>query len=294
MEVVIWKSVLAAIKQVNKRHRRAKETYSHEDIVRVWFWAVIHDRPVSWATRKANWPLHDRRRAIPSSSTMSRRLRSPEVQTLIRMVEEGTIQPSQARPLAWIVDGKPLAIGNCSKDRDAGYGRAGRGNSKGYKLHVICSFDGQIAAWDVAPMNMDERVMARQLVRESRIQGYLLADGNYDSNPLHDVCAEVGNLQLVARPRGGYGLTRRRKSQSTGRRRSITLLENPSPMFGRTLLNLRDEIERHFGNLTNWGGGLTHLPPWARTLPRVHRWVQAKLILNALKRQHRSTTYGNS
>ena len=203
MEGVIWNSVRSAIRQVHERHRRAREKYSIEDIVRVWFWAVIHDRPVSWATRKANWPLHDRRRAIPSSSTMSRRLRSPKVQAFIRMVEEDVTQPSQTRPLAWIVDGKPLAIGNCSKDRDAGYGRAGRGNSKGYKLHVICSFEGQIAAWSVAPMNIDERVMARQLVQESRIQGYLLADGNYDSNPLHEVRAAVGNLQLVARPRGG-------------------------------------------------------------------------------------------
>ena len=38
-------------------------------------------------------------------------------------------------------------------------------------------------------------------------------------------------------------------------------------------------MERAFANLSNFGGGLTHLPPWVRTLPRVTRWVTAKLII---------------
>jgi hypothetical protein len=140
-------------------------------------------------------------------------------------------------------------------------------------------------------MNKDERVMARRMLRTAAIQGYLLADSQYDSNPLHEVCTAQGELQLVAAPRGGYGLTKRRKRQSAGRRRCLELLDNPQPHFGRTLLDERVAIERGFGNLTNWGGGLTHLPPWARTHRRVHRWVQMKLILNALKRSAFSTTY---
>ena len=69
--------------------------------------------------------------------------------------------------------------------------------------------------------------------------------------------------------------------------RSQAILEDPSPGFGQQLLQQRDDIERFFGNLTNWGGGLHCLPPGARTHRRVHRWVQAKLIINAVKRQNK-------
>jgi hypothetical protein len=59
------------------------------------------------------------------------------------------------------------------------------------------------------------------------------------------------------------------------------------------LLQDRAAIERYFGNATNWGGGLTHLPAWVRTHRRVHRWVQAKLTLSQLKRANKNTTYVN-
>ena len=291
MEHQLWKAILVVLKKILKARRKSSRGYSCEDIVRVWFWAVVHDRPVSWATQKANWPIYERRRPLPSSSTMSRRLRSQEVQDVILEIERQVLCSPGDRPLVWMIDGKPLSIGNCSKDRQAGYGRAARGKAKGYKLHVIRGGDNSVAAWRVAPLNVDERVMARRLVRSARVQGYLVADSGYDSNPLHEVCAEVGELQLVVRPRGGYGLPKRRKRQTAGRLRSIELLEHPEPHFGRQLLRQRDDIERVFGNLTSWGGGLTHLPPWVRTHRRVHRWVQAKLILNALKRHGLPTTY---
>lgn len=291
MEHQLWLEILFVLRQVLKSPRRTREHFGCEDIVLVWFWAVVHDRPVSWATKKCNWPLHQSRRRLPSNSTMSRRLRSSEVRRVIRAIEDRVLRSSELPPVVWMVDGKPLTVGNCSKDRQAGYGRAGHGNAKGYKLHMIRGADRSIAAWRIAPMNKDERVMARRLVKAARIQGYLLGDGGYDSNPLHQVCEEAKDLQLVAPPRGGCGLTKRRKAQSSGRRRAIALLENPLSTFGIQLLQQRDDIEREFGNLTNWGGGLTHLPPWVRTHRRVHRWVQAKLILTALKHAQHQSTY---
>ena len=36
---------------------------------------------------------------------------------------------------------------------------------------------------------------------------------------------------------------------------------------------------RASANLTNFGGGLTHLPPRGRGLGRVTRWVAAKLVI---------------
>jgi hypothetical protein len=291
MERQLWKQIVDMLKVIDKPRTKPRETYSAEEIVRVLLWAALHDRPVSWAVQRCHWPLQERRRTLPSSTTMSRRWGTPDVQALLQTIEERVLRPASLKPLVWMIDGKPLVIGNCSKDRQSGYGRAATGQARGYKLHLIRGLEGSIAAWRIAPMNKDERVMARRMLRTARIQGYLLADSNYDSNPLHEVCASRGELQLIATPRGGYGLIKRRKRQSAGRRRCLELLDNPQPHFGRTLLQERDAIERSFGNLTNWGGGLTHLPPWARTHRRVHRWVQAKLILNALKRSAFPTTY---
>ena len=290
MEHQLWKEILAVLNAIDKPRRKVGETFSCVEIVRVWFWAVLHDRPVSWAVQRGHWPIHEPRRRLPSSSTMSRRLRSADVRALIEVIEQRILRPTTPQTLLWMMDGKPLVIGNCSKDRQSGYGRAASGKARGYKLHVIRGRDGSIAAWRVAPMNKDERVIARRLLRTTTIQGYLLADSQYDSNPLHDACTARGELQLVAVPRGGYGLTKRRRRQSAGRRRCLELLENPQPQFGRTLLQERTAIERSFGNITSWGGGLTHLPPWARTHRRIHRWVQAKLILNALHRSMTTTT----
>jgi hypothetical protein len=284
MEDQLWKGIVRSLREIHKPRRRARERFSCEDIVRVWFWAVVHDRPVSWATCKANWPIHERRRALPSSSTMSRRLRDREVQALLTALQRAVFGSPDNKPLVWVIDGKPLTVSGCSSDRQSGFGRAHRGKARGYKLHLIQGSDGVVVAWRIAPMNKDERVMARRMVRTADMQGYLLGDGNYDSNPLHEVCAQRGNLQLVAPLRGGPTCESRRPRMSPGRRRAAELLDNPNPEFGRDLMLVRNTIERSFANLTNWGGGLTHLPPWVRTHRRVHRWVQAKLILNAIKR----------
>jgi hypothetical protein len=285
MEHQLWKEIVRLVREVDKPRRRARERFGCEEIVRVWLWAVLHDRPISWATSKANWPIHERRRTLPSSSTMCRRLRSGEVRALMMALEQAVCRSRAEKPLIWIIDGKPLMVNGSSGDRQTGFGRAHRGNARGYKLHLIQGIDGFIAAWRIAPMNKDERVMARRMVRTADIQGYLLGDGNYDSNPLHEVCAQRGELQLVAPLRGGRRNCQSRRTQmSPGRRRTVELFNNPNPEFTRDLTLLRDRIERSFANLTNWGGGLTHLPPWVRTHRRVHRWVQAKLILNAIKR----------
>jgi hypothetical protein len=289
MEHQLWREIVAILQGVCKRPRESRETYSDEQIVKTWLWAVLHDRPVSWACRNENWPPHERRWPKPSGSRMSRRLRMPSVQTLLLQIEQQALTCRGAH-LVWAIDGKPLVISGCSKDRQAGYGRAVGGKAKGYKLHAIISRDGQLAAWRVAPMNKDERVMAHRLLRSVVLKGYLLADSNYDSNKLHELCRQQGNLQLVCPRRYGPQRGHGHRRQSTGRLRSKELLENPA-QFGRQLFDQRETIERFYGCLSSWGGGLTHLPPWIRTHRRVHRWVQAKLILNALRQRLRKTTY---
>jgi len=290
MEHQLWKAIIAVLALLDKARKSTKCDFSDEDIVRVFYWSVVHDRPVSWACEHRNWPIHLRKKPLPSPTTMSRRLRTSQVMALLDALERRVVAPKEPG-IFWMIDGKPLPFGGCSKDRQAGYGRAAGCKAKGYKVHAIVGSDGSIPIWRLAPMNKDERVMAERMLKSVSIQGYVVADSNYDSNPLHDVCMANGNLQLVTRRRSGSGHGLGHRVHSPGRIRSIELTENPNPAFANQLLKDRGEIERQFGQLTNWGGGLTCLPPWVRTHRRVHRWVQAKLVLNALKRSRVITTY---
>ena len=285
MERQVWKSIVAALKDVDKPTENARFEFTCLRIAQVFLWAVLHDRPISWAVQRENWPIELRRYSLPSNSTMSRRLRSKNVRGVLKQLEQMTLIRSQEPSLVAMVDGKPLVIGGCSKDKQAGYGRAAASMGKGYKLHALIDSNGSLLDWRVAPMNRDEGAMARRMLRDTAFQGYIVADGNYDSTALHRLCSERGNRQLVA-PRSkkdrGKGLGHRKQAPS--RLRSISILEGPDRRFGEQLLHQREDIERYFAGLTNWGGGLTHLPAWARTHRRVHRWVQGKLVINALKK----------
>lgn len=289
MEHQLWKAIVEWLRRFGKP-RRPREKYSDTEIVKVFFWSVLHDRSVSWACDRANWPIQERRWAKPSQSRVSRRLSSASVRQLLERLEQELLRSHHDCTLVWMLDGKPLTIGGCSKDRQSGYGRAAGGKARGYKIHAIYGSDGSIAEWRVAPMNVDERVMAARMLRVAAVQGYVLADSNYDSNPLHQICDQRGNLQLLTPRRYGPQRGHGHRKQTAGRLRSKDLLENPQPRFGQQLFAQRADIERNFGNLTNWGGGLTHLPAWVRTHRRVRRWVQAKLILRRLKVQTATST----
>ena len=281
MEHQLFRAIVQVIRECGKGGFQPQCDFQDGDIVEVWYWAVIHDRPVSWACQRDNW--RGRRKRLPSDSTMSRRLRTRRVLRLLESIERRVTAPRQPG-VFWKIDGKPLPISGCSKDRQAGYGRAAGGKAKGYKLHAITGAGSQIAAWRIAPMNKDERVMAARLLKSAEIQGYVVADSNYDSNKLHSICDRRGVVQLVTPRRYGPGNGTGHRKQSSGRLRSIALVDGPCPAFAAGLLRDRSAIERDYGNLTNWGGGLNGLPPWVRTHRRVHRWVQAKLALTALRR----------
>jgi hypothetical protein len=291
MEHQLWKAIVAVLLALDNPRTPARFDFTDEDIVKVFYWSVIWDRPTSWACLRVNWPIHLRKRPLPSPATMSRRLRSPSVVGLLGALERRVIAP-QGPGLFWMIDGKPLPIGGCSKDRQAGYGKAAGAKAKGYKLHALVGSDGAVAQWRVAPMNKDERVMAERLLKAAppEVVGYVLADANYDSNPLHRLCDARGDLQLVTPRRYGPGKGTGHRKQTAGRLRSMALTEGPFPAFGGQLLKDRAEVERRFGNLTNWGGGLSGLPSWVRTHRRVRRWVQAKLVLTKLKGDAEITT----
>lgn len=291
MEHQLWSVIVAILKEINKARPRSDVEFSDERIVEVYYWATLHDRPISWAVRKQNWPVWLQRKTLPSNSTMSRRLRSSRVKALLQALDNRLVRSSSPGTLVWILDGKPLTISGVSADPHAGYGRAARSKAKGYKLHVLLGADKSLAEWRLAPMNVDERKMAARMLRRAKLQGYVAADANYDSNDLHGICDKLGNRQLVTPRRYGPHRGTGHRKQTTGRMRSKAILEDPFPKFGAGLLKQRSDVERCFGNLTNWGGGLTHLPPWVRTYPRVYRWVQAKLVIQAAKSRNCTSTY---
>jgi hypothetical protein len=247
------------------------------EIVLVYAWAVLHDRPVSWACKPSNWPeglWH--REKLPSQSTVSRRLGTTEVQGLLYVMERFLVELWQ---LGWVfaVDGKPLTVGGHSKDPDCAWGRSVRGFAKGFKLHAAYGQAPLPIAWEVTPLNTSEPEVAARLVPAIHGGGYVLGDKAYDSNPLHEIATQTGKQLIADRKRPHSGLGHRR--HSSGRLRSIALLQKE---FGKALYHCRDDIERCFGWLTNHAGGLSPLPSWVRREHRVRCWVQLKMIIHAV------------
>ena len=276
MESELWSRVYQIVMDAGKGRRPKRVQHSDVVIVLTYLWAVLHDRPVSWACRPRSWPAAARRMPRPSPATMSRRLRRVSVRALLRDVER-RLRARFGRSWCKWIDAKPLPVGAASKDPHARAGYGVRGMAKGYKLYAICDARGALDAWEVLPMNIAEKRVARHLVRHAEGEAYLVGDAQYDSSPLYDAAARRG-FRLVA-PRqkeGGLG----HHYQSPHRLRAIELLARP---FGKALMHQRYDIDRFFGTLTSFGGGLAPLPNWVRTLPRVRLWVQGKIILNMIR-----------
>lgn len=276
MESELWQTVYPMVMDAGKGRRAKRVQHPDTGIVLTYLWAVLHDRPVSWACRSASWPPRQRHRPRPSASTMSRRLRTASVRRLLERVERQLRQRFGTSWCKWI-DGRPLPVGRASQDRYARVGYAVNGLAKGYKLYAICDARGGVDAWKVLPMNVAEKRVARHLIRRLRGEGYLVGDTQYDSSRLYDLAARHG-FQLVTPRRHGRGLGHCRHSKA--RLRAIDLLTRP---FGQGLMNQRYDIDRFFAHTSNFGAGLAPLPNWVRTLHRVHLWVAAKLILNAVR-----------
>jgi hypothetical protein len=275
MERELWELLCGVAKTLY--NRQAHSCYGDDLIVAVYWWAVVHDRPVSWACVAAHWPADLARQRLPSQPTLSRRLRSSSVEQLVHAVEQTLAELSSAAA-CWmlLIDAKPLVVGGPSKDPDAAWGRGGGGLARGYKLHAIWGGGALPVAWALAPLNTSERRIARELVRDLPGEGYLLGDKQYDDAQLYDAAAAAGYQLIAPRQRTGQALGHR--PQSPHRLRSIALLGKP---FGKAIYRCRIRIEHYFAQLTSFVGGLAPLPFWVRRFSRVRLWVQSKLILNA-------------
>lgn len=125
MERELFALLIETIDALPRARRRApKARDTDRDIALVWLWAVPHDRPIDWACRRENWPWHDRERALPSGSTMSRRLRDPAIEALALAVLDALRVPVETKHKddapVHIIDGKPPTVSGNSADRHAG------------------------------------------------------------------------------------------------------------------------------------------------------------------------------
>jgi hypothetical protein len=299
MEGQLWAALYPLVEQEDRRRRRVRRggrlQFSDADILLVALWAVLHDRPVCWACRRESWPAgHDR--DLPSPATMSRRLRTFSVASLLGQLFHRLLAATHVLEglcLCRRVDSKPLPVGGFTKDRDARRrGYATGGLAKGYKLFTCWCKDVVVPeALVLGPMCESDPAGTCELIDrltalhpQGSCGGYLVADVTDDSNPLHEYAGGRGFQVVAPRRQPGTGLGH--TPHAPGRLRAIEMLEGPDPSslsFGPSLYALRGQIERDYGNAGSFGGGLQPLPNFVRRPRRVALWVIGKLVINGLR-----------
>jgi hypothetical protein len=273
MESELYRKVYQLVIKIANGRKIKRATFFDAEIVLTYFWAVLHDRPIYWACYKKNWPVYYRRKPLPTPSTMTRRLRKQGVQSLLKEIEKALIETLQPSLCRW-VDAKPLPVSGISKDKQAGWGHACGTMAKGYKLYTIADYTQGFIKWTVLPMQHSEATVARDLIKGLNEEGYLIGDGAYDKNHLYELAGNK-SIQLLTpqRIKQAKGFGHRKDSKYR-----IQAMQMKDTYFGQGLMSSRDQIERMYGQLTNFGCGLSPLPNWVRTLFRVEMWVRAKLI----------------
>jgi hypothetical protein len=181
-----------------------------------------------------------------------------------------------------IIDGKALETSVHTGDQEAAVGRGTGHQAGGYKMHTLMSPSGVLLPWQLEPMNIDERVVARELVEKLKGVCYVVGDSNYNHELLFEKCHSLG-MQLVAPRKRNHQFKGHRKQASKPKLRSVDLLEWNFSAFGKELMASRMNIERFFAQLSNSLGTLAHMPIWVRTKRRVEQWLKARLMLAHVK-----------
>jgi hypothetical protein len=289
MERQIWIALRDLATEVCADIDHPGRQYSERWILLVYLWAVVNNRPVSWACRPAHWPADLRPINLPSQPTMSRRLRSPvflwALALLLERLGAGPPAPRPSDPttradqhgLVKVLDGMPLRVGGMSKDRDARTGFGAGAWFRGYKLHALWGYGSAPLAWSVRPANVSESTVADGLLGRLEGFGYVLGDAIFDCNRLYEVAHTHGHQLIAPKKRKSEGLGHHR--QSPARLHGLALLND---RYGKELYAERSLIERHFSDLANCQG-ISMLPSWVRTPHRVVIWVGAKLAVNAVR-----------
>ena len=259
-------------------------------IVAMYFWAVKHDRAMMWACDRANYHGLFRPRRLPSVSQFHRRVKSPRVQLILQRLH-GELAGVDAPTATLVVDGKSLPINPVTRDPDARWGHTfGRQQlGIGYKLHAYVTEDQRILCWCVRPLNEYEATIATLMLDylpPASPRTLILADANYDTHDFYKAVSRHGAKLLTGlrREPAKHPVTLRQMGKD--RREALNQYEQKAPLV-RMAMRHRPVVERTFANATNYGGGLGPLPAFVRRLPRVRRWVGAKITLYHARLQAR-------
>ena len=132
------------------------------------------------------------------------------------------------------------------------------------------------------PLNEHEMPVARRMLASMPTgwfgpRSVALADGTYDGHALHrDVDALGGRLVTNLRGKASHPVTL--WQMGTARRELLKLDRTARPLV-RMVARHRNDVEVTFSSLTSYDGGPGPLRAFVRRLPRVTRWVGAKIIL---------------
>lgn len=295
MERELGAELSAAISLVN-HHFVDNPDWSHPTarIVRLHLWSALHDRPTCWACDPRHWPDPVRPRSLPSQPTMSRRLRSREFEDFMRQLEQRLSHLPNAAVLFKRLDSKPLTVPAHSTDPHA-RSRPRRGTEiqglpiarhrlrPSHPAPAAGRPHGRLRAQDRRTHGPPPRRRRPRRRRQGLRHQRALRHPRPAPTPTHRPTPPGG------RRGSDKGLGHRRHSPH--RLRCKDMLEGHTARLGGLGLacrRQRTQVERDFAHLTSFGGGLTCLPPWVRTHPRVRRWVWAKLLINAARLRRNS------
>ena len=270
---------------LSRRHQRSLMAAADLHLL-----AARLDRPVG-STGDALRSVNSLTRPACDASSVSRRIRDGTLTRLYQaMLNDQLVFDLPGN--YWIVDSKGLGVPWHTTDATATLGPCDGRFARGYRLHLLVDRYEQVWAARVTAMNVAEPAVACQLLDDldslegPRPRGLLLADRGYDTIATFTAAAKSGLVMLCKRR--VTACSDPRPSDSAARYRSFLILEKFPKSHGtiaEQFPKLRDTAERAFAHLCGRAGGLTGLPPWVRTLPRVRAWVMAKLVLHAAHRR---------
>lgn len=285
-----WIILRRLIERATRSVGRSKRVrFTDNLIVKMYFWAVAHDRPLSWACHREHYHGPFRPRRLPSISQFCKRVKAEQFQKYLQHIHDATTNDRELKDINFF-DGKPLTVGAYTRDPEAKNGYAVAQMGKGYKLHALVTCERKVAVWSVESLNKHEMPVARTLIRHAAKppRGALyLADRAYDAHKLHkDIHDRGGWLWTEPRGRGRHPVTRRQMGVA---RRAMLDVWDQTPRYAKSVYRKRIAVEGTFSNLTSHAGGLGPLPNFVRRLERVRRWVGAKIILYHIRLDQQKT-----
>ena len=107
-----WQTLYKTIRLENRSIPRfgRRPVFPDTLIVAMYFWAVLHDRPLCWAALRCNYTSVFRPRRLPSRSQFCRRIKSPRCLALLEAVSTRLARGDQATPFAYL-DGRAFPVG---------------------------------------------------------------------------------------------------------------------------------------------------------------------------------------